>query len=314
MNSVISSWKIPEGSSIFFLDLGYGSVKKMLQVACAKAGAKLIVHPINFPIDGLDDLFEQVAAGFPQDGSVSFAVFDHVTSNTGIVMPVKKLIDLAHSRGAKVLVDGAHGLQSQHLDLTALGPDWYTSNCHKWFCSTKGVAFLYASPEVRLDTSPVIISHGYGDGFTSGFLWDGTRDYSGMVSLPALLKWWEALDHEKARDYCRTLLKDAVTLLTTSWGTTTHAPMSCYSHMACVALPTSSLPPGSFTSNESQTKFHATSTHSKMIQDILHYQYKIECPVKTLNNRCYLRISAAIYNSIEDYKKLSEVVLQIKWD
>ncbi|MCL4419108.1 aminotransferase class V-fold PLP-dependent enzyme, partial [Patescibacteria group bacterium] len=274
--------------------------------------------PIRLPISGPQDVVAQVTDAFPTDGSVAYSVFDHVTSNTGIVMPIKQLVDLAHSRGSKVLVDGAHGLQSQDLDLSALGPDWYTSNCHKWFCSAKGVAFLYASPEVRSATSPAIISHGYGDGFTSGFLWDGTRDYSGMISLPALLSWWDVLGHEKSRGYCRTLLKDAVKLLTGTWGTDTHVPMSCYSHMACVALPTSSLPPGSYSyddpENETQPKFHATSTHSKMIQDTLHYKYKIECPVKTLNSRCYLRISAAIYNCIEDYQKLSDAILEIKWD
>jgi selenocysteine lyase/cysteine desulfurase len=273
------------------------------------------VQAISFPVSGTEDILAQVEASFPTDGSVSFAVFDHVTSNTGILLPIKKLIELAHARGAKVLVDGAHGLQSQNLDLRDLGADWYTSNCHKWLCGVKGTGFLYVSPEVRSETRALVISHGYGEGFNSEFIWDGTRDYSGLVAISSLLKWWEILGHDNAREYCESLLVRAVDVLKTTWGTGTHAPMSCYSHMACVEIPSSALPPSAFTTDptDGTKKINATSEHSKMIQDALHFDGKIECPVKTLGSKCYFRISAGIYNSIQDYERLAEFVLQLTW-
>jgi selenocysteine lyase/cysteine desulfurase len=40
-------------------------------------------------------------------------VFDHVTSNEGLLLPVKELVKLCHAKGILVLVDGAHGLGSQ---------------------------------------------------------------------------------------------------------------------------------------------------------------------------------------------------------
>ena len=70
-----------------------------------------------------------------------------------------------------MLVDGAHGLLAQPLDLPQSGADYYVSNCHKWFSSPKGAAFLWAKEASTL--SPLVVSHGYGEGTWSGFAWDG---------------------------------------------------------------------------------------------------------------------------------------------
>ncbi len=178
----------------------------------------------------------------------------------------------------------------------------------------------------------MIKSHGYGDGFTSEFIWDGCRDYCSVVALPLLLDFWEAAGHEAARRYCRGLLQDAITLLTAAWGTATHAHASCYSQMACVALPVPALPAGvvSVSYIPTQTLFvfksspflqsdaaatpTANSDHAKAVQDALHFGFNIEVPVKTLEARLYVRISAAIYNCLDDYVVLRDAVLSgVKW-
>ena len=41
------------------------------------------------------------------------------------------------------------------------------------------------------------------------------------------------------------------------------------------------------------------------MQEILHHRFSIEVPVKCLEGRVYVRISAHVYNIIEDYKKLA---------
>lgn len=312
LNVAIAASGLKSGDVVYTLDICYGSVKKMLTAACEAAGATLVIHPLAMPLRSQDDIFAQVEASMPP--KTALALFDHVASNAGLVLPLERLVPLAHARGAKVIVDGAHGLQSHALDVTALGAEWYTSNCHKWLCSSKGVAVLYAADSVRASTRPRVISHGYGEGFSSDFIWDGTRDYSGVVALPTLLRWWEWVGHERARQYCRGLLQDAVSLLTGAWGTGTHAPMDCYSHMACVELPVSVLPPGAVRDDGAGGVTRtATSTHGKAVQDALHYHFSIECPVKTLGSRLYLRISAAIYNTLDDYQRIVDAVARFKW-
>lgn len=391
--AAVATCKLGPEDTVFMLDVGYGSVKKMLGEACRKSGAALVTHPMHFPISGPDDIVAQARKGMEAaasrpggNGRIALAVFDHVTSNTALVMPVHELTAAAKAFGALVLIDGAHGLGSLELDVPAIECDWYISNAHKWLCSSKGVAVLYARDGVKADTRPLIISHGHGSGFASEFIWDGNRDYSGILALPALLNWWQRVDASVAREYCRGLLREAVALLCSRWGTRTHAPIECYSHMACVELPVAALPPGALTAEgaagaaaadgdaassvvaggagvaagsggapapkASLVRFTATSTHAKMVQDRLHFEHSIECPVKHLptapalaaaaaasasavdhdvvvsassaaalasseavamGTRLYVRISVAPYNCLRDYEKLADAVAGMRW-
>lgn len=241
------------------------------------------------------------------------------------------------------------GRQTWLARLLDSGAVAYITNCHKWACSSKGLGLLVLShalapqppgtPAAATCIRAPVISHGYGSGFTNEWMWDGARDYSAAVSFPDLLAWWRWVGGlQAARDYSRKLLTDAVALLTAAWGTSTQAPMAFYSHMACVQLPPCCLPPGAAkrigdadaaegaavaaaaTAGAEDYTYACTSTHGKMLQDALHYGFSIECPVKTLPGprttemRSYVRISAFVYNTIEDFQHLADSVLRIRWD
>lgn len=307
LNTAIASAGVTRGDTVFMLDIGYGSVKKMAQTLCASVGATLVTYHVPFPFPPPDDLVTAVTAAIPP--GTKLCIFDHITSNTAVVLPVAALIKAAKAVGSRVIVDGAHALLSLALDIPALGADWYITNCHKWFCSGKGLAVMYASDDVRATTEPRIISHGYGAGFLSNFIWDGCRDYSGILSVPAMLLWWKRVSASAAREYCESLQRDATQLLCSRWGRSTHAPRVYYSHMACIELPYSAWPAGSAPAAGAEPA--ATSVHSKLIQDTLHYVHNVEVPVKCLNGRLYVRISAGIYNVLADYERLANVIAEL---
>jgi len=320
LSSIIESFPLPTGAVVFCLDIGYGSVKTMLLSAVSKVGGKLVVGKVSFPLNGgPSELVSQIAPQIPPD--CVLAVFDYVTSNTGMVLPVFELTAAAKAVGAKVLIDGAHALGAFDLDIPSLGADYFVSNCHKWLCSSRGLGMLYASPSSPTPRAAVI-SHGYGSGFSSEFIWDGCRDYGAAVALPTLLKWWDWVGLQGAREYSRGLLISGVKLLREAWKTDTHVPDEFYSHMACIQIPPSALPPGALLEQEGEcTLFRCTSGHSKMIQDALHHDFSIEVPAKTLpgplggeDSRTYLRVSAFVYNTFEDFEALAEAVLRMEWE
>ena len=65
------------------------------------------------------------------------ALFGHIPSNYPVVMPVEEIVELCHSKGVPVLIDGAHALGSLPLNLMALKADYYVGNAHKWLACPK---------------------------------------------------------------------------------------------------------------------------------------------------------------------------------
>ena len=74
--------------------------------------------------------------------------FSHITTFSGVVLPVKELATLARSKGILSAVDGAHVPGMMRLNVHELGCDMYSSSPHKWLMATKGSGFLYVRDEV----------------------------------------------------------------------------------------------------------------------------------------------------------------------
>ena len=300
LNTVIAScsrtWA--PGDEVVVLDIGYGAVKNMVEERCKAVGSTMVEVAIHFPLLSEDEVVDAVAAALTP--RTRLAVFDHVTSNTALLLPVERLAALCHQHGVTVLIDGAHALGMLDLNLPAINADYYVANCHKWFCSPRGCAFLWAQPPAQHTLRPLVISHGVGSGFISEFIWDGNRDYSPTLSLIVLLKQWSVWGPGAARRYMHTLLQTAVAMLCEAWGTATLAPMSMHASMALVGLPCACA--------GLQDGDAVYPAHAKFIQDTLYHTYKIEVPVKVVGERLYVRLSAHIHNTEVDYVALKSAV------
>ena len=66
----------------------------------------------------------------------------HMTHWTGQMAPIKRISDMAHSKGIEVLVDGAHGFMHVPVKLSELGCDYYTASLHKWLMAPPGNGFV----------------------------------------------------------------------------------------------------------------------------------------------------------------------------
>lgn len=65
---------------------------------------------------------------------------------------------------------------------------------------------------------PLIVSHGYGSGFVSEFIWDGCRDYAPLLAVSAALRAWRQLGPDAVRSFQAHLLAQAVGVLAQAWG------------------------------------------------------------------------------------------------
>ncbi|XP_078068477.1 uncharacterized protein LOC144493440 isoform X2 [Mustelus asterias] len=272
-----------------------GPVKKLLKHVCENRGATLQEENVEFPLLGPSQIITKVKESL-QPGT-KLAVFDHIPSNAPFINPLPEIINICHKRGTKVLIDGAHALGVTDLKVSSLGADYYTSNCHKWFCSPKGCAFLYVKKELQSCLQPLVISHGFGFGFSSEYIWTGLRDYSAFLALHTVLDFWESVGLERIRGYIQDLMSQAVDLLVNRWKTGLLAPREMFGSMACVQLPECLLKDG-----------YANYEQAEIIQNVLYSQYNIEVPVKALGGKLYVRISIHIYNELKQYQKLADAI------
>ncbi len=73
----------------------------------------------------------------------------HVLWASGVVMPVERIAELAHARGAIVVVDGAQAAGARPVDLAATGADVYAVAAQKWLLGPEGMGAVAISPGVR---------------------------------------------------------------------------------------------------------------------------------------------------------------------
>ena len=76
----------------------------------------------------------------------------HLSNVTGAILPIKEIIQLAHSKNIPVLVDGCQAAPHLKLDMQDLDCDFYAISCHKMYGPT-GLGILYAKKK-WLDVLP----------------------------------------------------------------------------------------------------------------------------------------------------------------
>lgn len=99
----------------------------------------------------------------------------HVTNVVGDIRPIKEIIDYAHSKGIKVVIDGAQSLAHTYINVGELNPDFLVFSAHK-MCGPTGVGVIYLDEKYVNEIKPII----FGGGMNATFEFDGTREYSDM--------------------------------------------------------------------------------------------------------------------------------------
>jgi cysteine desulfurase / selenocysteine lyase len=117
------------------------------QMMCQRKKAILRVIPIN---DSGEIIFDEyVKLLNPKTKLVSVS---HVSNAFGTILPVKQIIDAAHSADIPVLIDGAQGIQHGITDVIKMNCDFYAFSGHKIYGPT-GIGILYGK-EKYLDELP----------------------------------------------------------------------------------------------------------------------------------------------------------------
>jgi isopenicillin-N epimerase len=303
VNLVLGSLALQPGDELLATDHTYNACKNALAHAAEKAGAKVVYAHVPFPIASEDEVVQAVLSAVTP--RTRLLMIDHVTSPTGLVLPVKRLTDEMHARSVQVLVDGAHAPGLLALSLRAIGADFYTGNCHKWLCTPKGSAFLHVARGDAAGVRPLVISHGAtapaGDRprLWLEHDWVGTVDPTPFLCIPSAIAFLSSLvpgglEGLQARNHALAL--HARDVLCQAIGVEKPAPDTMLA--ALVALP---LPPA----RETKPTDYVDPLQDKLlethhIQAVVSY---FPAPPARL-----LRVCAQAYNSAPQYSRLASAL------
>ena len=150
INLVAHSWggsQLKAGDRILLSVLEHHSNIVPWQLLRDRTGIEIDVCPLT--LDGQIDLDAAEQMLTPRHKLVAFA---HVSNVLGSVLDVQRAADLAHSVGAKLLLDGCQAVPRLKVDVAALGCDFYVFSAHKLYGPT-GIGALWARAYI-LDAMP----------------------------------------------------------------------------------------------------------------------------------------------------------------
>lgn len=307
VNTVLRSLIFQPGDELLVTDYAYNACRNAIEYAAERTGAKAIVARIPFPFSSEDELVAPILDCVTP--RTRLAMIDHVTSQTGVVMPIQRLVSELKRRGVDTLVDGAHAAGMVPVDLKKLGAAYYTANCHKWLCAPKGAAFLHVARDKRNFIRPLIISNGANtrrkdrSRFLIEFAWQGTWDPSACLSVPEALRFVGSLmpggwPEIMARN--RALALAARKIVCAALQIEEPCPEDFIGSLAAIPLP-----------DATPDALPRLPLNEYPLQDILREKNQIEVPIISwpAPPKRVLRLSAQLYNSLPHFEKLAKALV-----
>jgi len=295
VNIVARSLALESGDEVLTTDLEYGACDATWMRVCAESGAHYRRVGIPLPFEPGQALERLTSAVTPRTRLVYLS---HITSTTALTLPVAQVCAAARKLGVATLVDGAHAPGHVELAIEAIDADFYVGNCHKWLCAPKGSAFLHARPDRQDGLHATVTSWGYAEdlGGHSGFdaylgrttferrlQWQGTRDISAWLAVPAAIEFQKRHDWPAVRKRCHAMAREALRALTQRHGLAPIAHDEDWAQMVAIPVP---------------------PRDPDALRRRLYDESSIEIPVTTHDGRVFVRLSVQGYNTQDDIARL----------
>lgn len=311
VNAVLRSLVFHHGEEILTTNHVYGACKNTLDYVCARSGAKAVVADVPFPLVSEQQVVDAIMAKV--SSHTRLALIDHVTSATGLVFPLKEIVNKLARAGVDTLVDGAHAVGMVDVNLNELNAAYYATNLHKWVCAPKGAGLLWVRKELQHKLVPGTISHGLTVApearFQALFDWQGTTDPTAWLASGEALRFMGGLlpggfaalrrHNQELALFARDTLCRVLAL-----------PKPCPDSMVG-SLATVPIWPNHARSDVKKGK--GVPTVPEIYAKLLASGFEVLVSAWPTENERLLRVSAQVYNPPQDFERLASFVRRL-WD
>ncbi len=301
INIVARSLNLKPGDEILATNQEYGAIDRTWRFLCQKNKAVYLRQAVSLPLTTPEAFIEEFWAGVTSRTKV--ISISHITSVSAITFPIEEICRRARQARILTVIDGAHAPGQIPLDLTRVGADFYVGNCRKWLCAPKGTAFLYANPSKQTLVEPLVVSWGWesfepsSSRFLDWFEWQGTRDISAYLSVPAAIEFQSRNNWEQIRENCFEMVTAARRRIEKLIGLSPIYPekgeYAWYRQMSIMRLP------------------EAGTRALLQLKVDLWDKFLVEVPLMPSHDPSFLRISVQGYNTQQDLDKLYFALLEL---
>lgn len=296
VNIVAKSFPLKQGDEVLTTNLEYGACDKTWKYYCNKVGAKYIQQPITLPVTTKAFFVEEFFKGVTANTKLIF--ISHITSSTGLRLPVEEIVAKAKSLGIATFIDGAHAPGQVPLNMQELGVDMYTGACHKWMMTAKGSSFLYIKKEIQHLFDPLVVSWGYDALFPSDSQFldyhqtQGTRDFTAFLTIPTAINFMQENNWWNVAEDCRNFVLQQAPRFLELLQAKSIAPLNHDFLVQLFSIPINCKEP-------------------EKLHDYLYSKYQIQIPVMRHGNQVYLRYSVQVFNTVQDFDNLLNALKDI---
>lgn len=141
LDTVIAGHDWKAGDEAIMAAQDYGAMLDMFALQARRHG--IVNRIVSLPIDpASDDELVQLYANAITP-KTRLLMVSHMVNITGHILPVRAIADMAHTRGVRVMVDGAHTFAQLDFRVPDLACDYFGASLHKWLGTPLGAGLLY---------------------------------------------------------------------------------------------------------------------------------------------------------------------------
>lgn len=199
LDTIISGYPWQKGDEAIMARQEYGSMLDMFKQQARRFG--IVNTMIDVPLhpesdEAIVELYEQAIT--PRTKMI---LVSHMINITGQILPIRKICDMAHQHGVKVLVDGAHAIAHFVFKISDLNCDYYGASLHKWLSVPLGAGILYIKKENIGEIWPLFGESAYADDDIRKLNHMGTTPLHIENSIPYAIEFYKTIggDRKEAR-------------------------------------------------------------------------------------------------------------------
>ena len=179
------------GDQVLTTNQDYGRMLTTFRQRERRDGIELVTFSLPTPAEDEDEVVRRFETHMTE--RTRLVLLCQVINLTGQVLPVRRIVEAARSRGIPAVVDGAHGFACLDQTIAELGCDYYATSLHKWLCAPHGTGLLYVRRDRIGDLWPLQAAAEHQDEDIRKFEEIGTHPAANTLAIAEALTFHQAI-------------------------------------------------------------------------------------------------------------------------